>query len=102
MRRIAFAFAVSDHDNLATRSYGIRNLLVIGGFLRCALATFPRLILVRQVMQEVMGVIRPDDMFRSVARGHVNMKNLRPVVVHHDQKTGFHWRLVGSRRRWAL
>ena len=102
MRGIALAGSMTDHDDFAAQGHGIRDLLVIGGVFRRALTPFPRLVLMREMMQEVMRVVRSDDMLRSVIGRDIDMEDFRPVMIHDDEET---WRSrigMGGRLRRML
>ena len=86
---IALAHSMADHEDFAAQRYGISDFLVIRRLFGRRFALFPRLVLVDEVMQEVMRVAGSDDMLRSVFGSDIDMKDLRPVVIHDDQET---WR----------
>ena len=83
---IALAHSMADHEDFAAQRYGISDFLVIRRLFGRPFALFPGLVLVHEVMQEVMGVVGSDDMLRSVFGSDIDMKDLRPVVIHDDQE----------------
>ena len=89
MRGVALTRSMADDDDFAAQRCCLGDLLEIGGLFRRPLALFPGLVLVHEVMQEVMRVVGSDDMLRYVIGRDIDLKDLRPMVIHDDQET---WR----------
>ncbi len=89
MRGVALGCAISDHDDLCARVDSVGDRLVMRELFRRPLTLLPRLDHVREVMQEVMGVVGSYDVLRSVIGHDVDMEILRPLTIHDDQQV---WR----------
>jgi hypothetical protein len=102
MRGVAFARSVTDHDKSAAQSDGVRDLCVIGGLFRRPLTLFPGLVFVRQIMEEMVWIVGPDDVFGSLLGGDIDVKDPRAMMICNDQKI---WRGrigIGGGSGWTL
>jgi len=91
MARIAVTLAVTDNDHASEghgSDDGLRDLLIIGGVFGGALAFLARLILVREMVQKVVGVSRLDVLVGGIVRLEVKMKDFGLVMIDRHQKVG--------------
>ena len=89
MGSVAFACAMTNHDNFAGQRHGVGDPRIIRGLFRRTLTSFPRLILMLEMMQEVMRIVGSDDVFSSLIGHDIDMENLRPMMIDDDQEV---WR----------
>ena len=89
MRGVALACSVAGHDEFAAESDGLRDLFVICRLFSRALSPFTRLVLMREMMQDVVGVVGPEDMLTGVVGSVIEMEYFSPVIIHDDQEA---WR----------
>jgi hypothetical protein len=87
-RRVALSRAMPHHKDLAGRGKRSADLRIEGVVLRGALTFLTRLILVRKVMQVMMGVIGPDLVRRSSTGSRFDAIELRAVMIHDHDKNG--------------
>jgi hypothetical protein len=87
MGGVALACAMTNHDDFAAQRHGVGDPRVVRGLFRRTLTpSFPRLILVLEMMQEVMRIVGSDDVFRSLIGHDIDMENLCPVMIDDDQE----------------
>ena len=91
MGSVAFARAMTNHNDFATQRHGGGDPPVIRGLLRRTLTSLPRLILMLEMMQEVMRIVGTDGVFRSLIRHYIDMENLCPMMIDDDQKIWRAW-----------
>ena len=88
MGSVALACSVADHDDFAAQSHSLRDLFVVRRLFRRALSPFSRLVFMREMMQDVMGVVGPEDMLGVVGRV-IDTEYFGPVIIDDDQEA---WR----------
>jgi hypothetical protein len=86
MRGVAFTRSVTNHNESAAQSQGVGDLCVIGRLFWRPLTLFPGLVLVRQIVEEMMGIVRPDDVLGSLVGGNIDVKDSRAMMICDDQK----------------
>jgi hypothetical protein len=88
MRGVALAASMTDDDDLAAESYGVRDPVVVRGFLRRALTHLPGLVLVLEMMKKVMRVMGPDRRLGCLVEGEGDFKHPGAVMIDDNEETG--------------
>ena len=97
MRSVALARSVPDHDDTATACcQGRGDLLVEVLMLWGPLALLTRLVLVREVMQEMMRIVGFDLVHRNVVGTNIDLVDPRLVMIHDDQQPRGGWSDIRS------
>jgi hypothetical protein len=87
---VAVARTMADHDDGSGRCQSLGEAPVETRVLRCPLATLARQVLVREVMPEMMRIIRLDNMIQRLGGLHVEV--IDPGFVMLDDNEKIRWR----------
>ncbi len=86
MRSVALAGAMPNDDNPPRSGDSLRDAIIIRRIFMGALTPLARLTFVRQVMQEMMGIIGTDILLGRPLGRQVGAKNTRLMMIDHDQQ----------------